>query len=242
MKAFLTLARTRTPDGAELTLQEHDGEYYLKLNGRQLMSTDSTLSERQLGELACARIRHQTSPRILIGGLGLGFTLQAVLQTVSAKAEVQVAEIMPEVIAWNRELLGAVNGKLLDDPRVQIFAEDVFPLIARVPQATYDAILLDLDDGPASFQQGRATYTYDRRNCLRIARALKPNGRACFWSAAEDLRFVQSLTRFGFKVETYEAKAHENAKRNAHRIYLAELPSRPPAGRGATPRSGSKKR
>ena len=232
MKAFLTVARTRTPGGAELTLQEHDGEFYLKLDGRQLMSTDASLSESLLGELACARVRSPANPRILVGGLGLGFTLQAVLQTVGPKAEVHVAEIIPEVIAWNRELLGKVNGKLLDDPRVKIFAEDVFPLLARVPPATYDAILLDLDDGPAGFLQGRVSYTYDRRGCLRIARALKPGGRAAFWSAAEDQPFVQRLTRFGFEVEAREAKAHEHAKRCAHRIYLARLPDQAPAVSG----------
>jgi spermidine synthase len=228
MKAFLTLARTRTPGGAELTLHEHDGEFYLKLDGRQLMSTDSALSESMLGELACAPLRGQPAPRVLVGGLGLGFTLRAVVQTLGAKAEIHVAEIIPEVIAWNRELLAGVNGKLLDDPRVKLFAEDVFPLIARVPPATYDVILLDLDDGPAGFLQGRVSYTYDRRGCLRIARALKPHGCAAFWSAADDLPFVHRLTRFGFKVEAREAKAHEHAKRCAHRIYLATLPAHAP--------------
>jgi spermidine synthase len=234
MKAFLTLARTRTPGGAELTLQEHDGEFYLKLDGRQLMSTDSALSELLLGDLACAPLGARPNPRVLVGGLGLGFTLRAVLQTLGARAEVHVAEIIAEVIAWNRELLGSVNGKLLEDPRVKIFPEDVFPLIARVPPATYDAILLDLDDGPAGFLQGRVSYTYDRRGCLRIARALKPGGCAAFWSAAEDLPFVQRLTRFGFKVEAREAKAHAHAKRCAHRIYLARLPGHPPRQRLAS--------
>jgi spermidine synthase len=231
LKAFLTVARTRTAGGAELTLQEHDGEFYLKLDGRQLMSTDSCLSETLLGELASAAVRGAAHPRLLIGGLGLGFTLRSVLQAAGPQAEVHLAEIVPDVIAWNRDLLGGVNGKLLDDPRVKIFAEDVFPLIARVPQATYDAILLDLDDGPAGFLQGRVSYTYDRRGCLRIARALKPHGCAAFWSAAEDLPFVQRLKKFGFKIEAHEAKAHENAKRAAHRIYLATLPAQAPVGR-----------
>jgi spermidine synthase len=238
MKAFLTLARARTPGGAELTLQEHDGEFYLKLDGRQLMSTDSALSEMLLGELACAPLRGHAHPRVLVGGLGLGYTLRAVLQTVGPKAEVHVAEIVPDVIGWNRDLLGAVNGKLLDDPRVKLFAEDVFPLIARVPQATYDAVLLDLDDGPAGFLQGRVSYTYDRRGCLRIARALQPGGCAAFWSAAEDRPFLQRLTKFGFQVETREAKSHEQAKRAAHRIYLAKLP---PAA-SARPTDGGRRR
>ncbi len=225
MKAFFTLARTRTPGGAELTLQEHDGEFYLKLDGRQLMSTDSAVSELLLGELACAPLRGQAHPRVLVGGLGLGFTLKAVLQTLRPEAEVHVAEIVPDVIGWNRELLGGVNGKLLDDARVKVFAEDVFPLLARVPAGTYNAILLDLDDGPSGFLQGRVAYTYDRRGCLRIARALAPGGCAAFWSAAEDQPFVQRLTRFGFQVETREAKSHEQAKRAAHRIYLAKLPA-----------------
>jgi spermidine synthase len=222
LKPFHILARAQTPDNAQLTLQAHDGDFYLKLDGRQLMSTTATVSELMLGELACERLRLQANPKVLIGGLGFGFTLKAVLETVGSDAAVHVAELIPEVIAWNRELLGEVNGKLLDDPRVEVFAQDVFPLIARAPAASYDAIMLDLDDGPVGFIQGKKSYRYDWRGCQRIARALTPGGRAAFWSASEDRPFAQRLERAGFKVQVREVKAHERAKRFAHRIYIAE--------------------
>ena len=118
MKPFRNLAQTRTPDGSQFTLHEHDGEFFLKLNGRQLMSTTSTTSELLLAQLPCQRLRGQAGSRVLIGGLGLGYSLRRVLELVGPGATVQVAELLPEVVAWNREFLGAVNGALLDDPRV----------------------------------------------------------------------------------------------------------------------------
>jgi spermidine synthase len=230
MKPFHTLARTDTPDGAQLTLQEHDGQFYLKLNGRQLMSTAATLSEQLLGELACARLRGADQPTVLIGGLGFGFTLKAVLEILGPNAQVHVAELLPEVVAWNRELLGSVNGRLLDDARVKVLTENVFHVIRRVPKGAYDAIMLDIDDGPVSFTKGKKSFAYDWRGCGQISRALKPGGRAAFWSAAEDRPFAQRLSSAGFTVEVRETKAHEHAKRNAHRIYLAT-----PADRDAPP-------
>lgn len=222
MKPFITLARVSTPDGAELTLQEHDGQHYLKLNGRQLMSTSATMSEMLLGELACARIRSHAAPRVLIGGLGFGFTLRAVLHAVGADAVVEVAELIPEVIAWNREYLGKVNGALVDDPRVKVYPSDVFSVIKHVPRGKYDAILLDLDDGPVGYIQGKKSYKYDYRGCGRIRRALAPGGRAAFWSAGEDRPFEQSLRRAGFGVEVRKSKAHAHARQELHRIYLAD--------------------
>ena len=107
MKPFQNLAQTRTPDGSLFTLHEHDGDYFLKLNGRQLMSTTSTTSELLLAQLPCVRLARQPDARILIGGLGLGFSLQRVLALVGKSATVHVAELLPEVVAWNREFLRA---------------------------------------------------------------------------------------------------------------------------------------
>lgn len=229
MKPFHILGRATTPDDAQLTLQEHDGEYYLKLDGRQLMSTNATVSERALGELACEKIRGRAEPKVLIGGLGLGFTLRRVLELLPGKAVVQVAELIPEVVVWNKEFLRGVNGKLIGDPRVEIIEEDVFPLIAKARESSYDAIMLDLDDGPTGFARGKKTGRYDWKGCQRIARALKPHARVAFWSAAEDRPFEMRLLRAGFKVKVEEVKAHESAKRFAHRIYVAEYVGQPEA-------------
>lgn len=222
MKPFHTLAETIAPDGGRFTLHEHDGDYFMKLNGRQLMSTTSTTSEILLATLACENLRRHPHPRVLIGGLGLGFSLKAALSMIGKKAEVQIAELLPEVVDWNRKFLMKVNGALLNDRRVKIFAEDVFRLIRRAGNERYDAILLDVDNGPTSFVQPRNSRLYSRRGFDRIARALQPGGRVAFWSATDEQAFGEALARAGFRVHVVEAKSHERAKRFEHRIYLGE--------------------
>ena len=222
MKPFRTLAETRTPDGSRFTLHEHDGEFFLKLNGRQLMSTTSTTSELLLAQLPCDGLRGRADACVLIGGLGLGFSLQRVLELTGKHASVHVAELLPEVVAWNRDFLGAVNGKLLDDRRVKVIAGDVFEVIRRAAPASYDAILLDVDNGPTSFVQAQNSRIYNRRGLDTISRALKPGGKVAFWSACAEPDFVESLSRAGFETDAVPAKAHDRAKRFAHVIYVAE--------------------
>jgi len=146
MKPTTTLASCRTPDGAQLVLQEHDGQHYLKVGGVQLMSTTASASEQQMAEIACANLPKR--PRILIGGLGFGFTLRRVLELCPPDAVVDVAELLQEVIDWNRAFLREVNGLLLDDPRVRIHSRDVAELIDRAGKDRYHAILLDVDNSP----------------------------------------------------------------------------------------------
>jgi spermidine synthase len=221
---FRTLAETRTPDGSRLTLHEHDGDYFIKLNGRQLMGSNSTTSEIMLAYEACRNLGRSPQRRVLIGGLGLGFSLKRVLEMVGQIGIVHVAELIPEVIDWNRQLLSAVNGKLLGDKRVEVFAEDVFALIRRGAKNPYDAILLDVDNGPTSFVQTKNSRLYNRRGLQAIWDALEPGGRVAFWSAEPEPGFRDSLSRAGFTAEEYPAKAHERAKRCAHMIYVGERP------------------
>ena len=229
MKPFRNLAKTRTPDGSQFSLHEHDGEFFLKLNGRQLMSTTSTTSELLLAQLPCQGLRGQADTCVLIGGLGLGFSLQRVLELVGRRAKVEVAELLPEVVAWNREFLHAVNGTLLDDRRVKVLVADVFEVIRRAAPASYDAILLDVDNGPTSFVQVENSRLYSRRGLATIARALKPGGKVTFWSAVDEPGFLQHLSRAGFRAEAFPAKAHDRAKRFAHVIYMAvRAVARPP--------------
>lgn len=222
VKPFRTLAETRTPDGSRFTLHEHDGEYYLKLNGRQLMSTTSTTSELLLAELPCRRLRGHAGSCVLIGGLGLGYSLQRVLEIVGPGATVHVAELLPEVAEWNRKFLRGVNGKLLDDPRVKVLVRDVYDVLLQAPKPSYDAILLDVDNGPTSFVQRKNSRIYGGRGFGLIARALKPRGKVAFWSACPEPGFIASLERAGFSATAHPAKAHERAKRAAHVIYMAE--------------------
>ena len=220
MIPFRNLAEARTPEGSRLSLHEHDGDYFIKLDGRQLMSSTSTTSELLLADVACQHLAHEPNARVLIGGLGLGFSLKRVLQLVGKDAAVQVAELVPEVVAWNRDLLAPVNGKLLEDPRVEVIVGDVFALLRR--GQPYDAILLDVDNGPTSFVQSKNRRIYNRRGLGVIMKALKPGGRVAFWSAEPEPAFRETLTRAGFHAEEHPAKAHERAKRFAHMIYVGE--------------------
>ncbi|MEX1044906.1 MAG: hypothetical protein WEC73_02150 [Chthoniobacterales bacterium] len=221
MIPFRNLAETRTPDGSRFSLHEHEGEYFLKLNGRQLMGSNSTVSELLLADLAC-KFRHKVErPGVLIGGLGLGFSLRRVLEIVGPAASVQVAELLPDVVAWNREFLMELNGKLLDDPRVEIVTGDVFDCMKNCPGG-YDAILLDVDNGPTSFVQPENSRLYSAKGLSMIRRSLRPYGRVAFWSAEPEPTFLTSLARAGFRTEEAPAKSHERAKRAAHRIYLGE--------------------
>ena len=222
MKPFITLAQTRTPDGSLFSLHEHDGEYFLKINGRQLMSSTATSSELLLADLACKGLHREPHPRILIGGLGLGYTMKRALELVGRGATVQVAEFLPDVVTWNRELLRKVNGTLLNDPRVEILTDDVFEIIRRSKPAYYDAILLDTDHTPASLVQAGNSHLYNRNGFQLVARALKPRAKVAYWSACEEPAFMAKLSRSGFYVEAFPAKAHERAKRFAHMIYVAE--------------------
>ncbi len=226
LKPFRILAETQTPDGSRLCLIEHDGEFFLKLNGRQLMSTTATTSEIVLADLPCRRFGVRPEVRVLIGGLGLGFSLKRVLDLVGRDAEVHVAELLPEVVAWNREFLRGVNGKCLDDRRVKVFTDDVFAMIRRA-SSVYDAILLDVDNGPTSFVQTGNARIYSRRGLEAIGRALKPGGKVAFWSACEERGFVEQLGRAGFRATSVPAKSHTTAKRFAHVIYMAERDARP---------------
>ena len=220
MIPFRNLAEARTPEGSRLSLHEHDGDYFIKLNGRQLMSSTSTTSELLLAEKACQHLTGEAEARVLIGGLGLGFTLKRVLEIVGKRAVVQVAELMPEVVTWNRHLLAAVNGRLLNDPRVEVLIADVFAVMRDAQP--FDAILLDVDNGPTSFVESKNRRIYKRRGLGVIMKALKPGGRVAFWSAEPEPAFRDALARAGFHTEAHPAKAHDRAKRFAHMIYVGE--------------------
>ncbi len=220
MKITRTLATCKTPDGAQLTLHEHDGHHFLKVAGLQLMSTTASASEEQMAEISCANL--PPKPRILIGGLGFGFTLKRVLMLTGADAIVDVAELLPEVVAWNREFLYEVNGKLLEDPRVEIHVCDVYDLIDRCGEDRYDTILLDVDNGPDPFVQHKNERLYARPGITRIKNALQPGGRVIFWSAHPDKSFARSLEGFFKTVDCIPAKAYPKAKRFTHTLFVAD--------------------
>jgi spermidine synthase len=136
VKPTRKLAEARTPDGARLALYEHDGSYCIRLGQQELMHSSLSDSELLLGELALKNLKHQVHPKVLIGGLGLGFTLRGVLKTLGPEAAVQVVELMPAVVDWNRQFLSGLNGALLDDPRVEVILADVWEIIARAGRSS----------------------------------------------------------------------------------------------------------
>jgi spermidine synthase len=220
MKITTTLASCRAPDGAQLVLQEHDGQHYLKVDGVQLMSTTASSSEQQMADLACTSLPKR--PRILIGGLGFGFTLRRVLEICPADACVDVAELLPEIIDWNRRFLTNVNGLLVDDPRVRIHPRDVYELIDRAGKERYHAILLDVDNSPDPLVQKGNARLYSGTGIARTKAALHPGGRVVFWSANPDKSFARSLERVFKNVECIGAKAYPKAKRFTHTLFVAD--------------------
>lgn len=227
MKPTATLGETTTPDGSRFSLHEHDGEFFLKLDGTQLMSTTSTLSERVLADLACPDEISNLAGRVLIGGLGLGYSLKRVLELSGSAADVVVAELLPEVVAWNREFLGEVNGKLLDDPRVTVHEGDVYDCIRDAAEGKgepWDSILLDTDNGPTSLVQPQNRRLYGRGGFAMIFDSLRPGGRVAFWAAGEEHGFEKRLKRDGFHTERHAIKAHERGKKAVHRVYVGIRP------------------
>jgi spermidine synthase len=222
LKPTVKLAETLTPDGALLTLYEHDGEYCIRVGREELMHSSHSLSELLLGELATEQLTTHANPTVLIGGLGLGYTLRAVLGKLSPDATVHVAELMPAVVEWNRKFLTGLNGSLLDDPRVQVMVSDVWEVIARAGRSHYDAVMLDIDNGPDGMVQKQNNRLYQHEGLRRIANVLKMSGRATIWSAWLDHGFIERLTDAGFTVRTVPAKLYPHAKRCAYTIFVAD--------------------
>ncbi len=219
MKATTTLA-TAVVDGSQLVLQEHDGQYFLTIDGVTLMSTIASYSEQEMANLGCGA--SAKSERVLIGGLGFGFTLKRVLDLVSETSLVTVAELLPHIIDWNRELLQGVNGKLVDDKRVTIVQRDVLDVIKSCDKERFDAILLDVDNSPDALVQHDNANLYSKKGLELVKAALNPKGRVVFWSANPDRAFEKMLGKVFGKCEAVPCKAYPKAKRFTHTLFLAE--------------------
>ena len=227
MKPYVKLAEARLPDGTLFSLHKHDGKFYLKNDRLDLMSTALTFSEQMLAEKGCTELLADSQtrpkhPRVLIGGLGMGFTLKRTLELIGSPATVVVAELVPEIIEWNRTFLVEHNGPLLDDSRTQIFQGDLFDCLAEQQQKhqAYDAILIDIDDAPDMLitQGNKRLYTPTFFQTLR--KALTPQGRLAFWLAEATPSLEKRLEQAGFQVESFPAKPHAQSKRARHSIVV----------------------
>jgi spermidine synthase len=215
------LGETATPDGADLKLTRRSNEYIILANGKTLMSSRMHGSEEALATFACRKLRTAESPCVLIGGLGMGFTLRAVLDLLPSGAKVVVAELSPAVVEWNRGPLGPLAQHPLKDKRVRIEVGNVANSIGS-RHSYFDAVLLDVDNGPAAFTTPQNSMLYDDRGLAAIRTALKSGGVLAIWSAREDRKFEQRLRYVGFvgRVERVRARLKKGGPH--HIIFLAQ--------------------
>ena len=207
--------------GTELQLYKREDDLSISiLGGGVLMSTWAHQSEDALAELPCRKVVDREQPRVLIGGLGMGFTLAAALRCMGDNAEVVVAELVPGLVEWNRGELGKYAGNPLHDPRTQVRVGDVAKVLREKRQA-YDAILLDVDNGPEGLTRKKNDWLYTTDGLTEAYRALRPKGLLAIWSAGPDREFTERVRKIGFKVKQVRVREHQN-KGDLHAIWLAE--------------------
>jgi spermidine synthase len=222
VKPWQVVGRARTPDGVELTLTHHVSEYVIMANGRSLMSSRMHCSEDALAVLGCRRAAALARPHVLVGGLGMGFTLRAALDILPAAARVVVAELVPAVIGWNRGPLGTLAKHPLKDPRVRIEERDVAVSMRSNP-GYFDAVLLDVDNGPASLTASSNDALYDREGVATARASLRPRGTLAVWSANDNRRYERTLRAGGFTVKREHVSGHTNNRGPRHTILVAAL-------------------
>jgi spermidine synthase len=212
-----------TPDGQELVLYQRGDTFLIEVGGEDLMWSRAHGSEEDLARLALEALGHRRAPRVLVGGLGMGFTLRAALDALGGRpgATVVVAEVFPAVVDWNRRWLGHLAGQPLTDHRVLIQPGDVRERASEGAGA-YDVILLDVDNGPQAMTLESNRDLYTDRGLDRLCQALTPGGVLAVWSATDDPRFAHRLARCGFaSVATHRVRARASGKGGRHVVFVA---------------------
>lgn len=207
-------------DGEELRLFRRGGDYMIVLDRNELMNSRMSGSEEALAEMTIERLRDRPAPQLLIGGYGMGFTLRAALAALPHDARVTVAELVPEIIDWARGAMAKLTAGCLEDPRVKLDMADVGLVIGEAT-ARYDAILLDVDNGPDGLTRRANNSLYSRSGLAAARAALKPRGILAIWSAAPDNRFARALGEAGFAVDEVAVRARSNGKGARHVIWFA---------------------
>ena len=221
MRPWTLLGTATVPgEGAPLRLMQRGDEFVIMAGTNPLMNSRMSGSEEDLATLSWERIKGRSSPHVLIGGLGMGFTLRAALAVLPAEVRITVAEIVPEIVAWARGPLAHIFGGCLNDPRVTIAVDDVGRLIAQHKTA-YDAILLDVDNGPEGLSRDGNDRLYSLSGLSKARAALKPGGVLAIWSAHPDAKFTRRLGETGFRVEEIGVRERHGKKGARHTIWLA---------------------
>ena len=224
VQALELIGQTLTPDGTDMKLTRRGNEYIILANGKSLMSSRMHGSEEALAAFACRRVQTLKQPCVLVGGLGMGFTLRATLDLLPRDAVVVVAELVPAVVEWNRGPLGSLAGQPLKDRRVRVHVGDVAATLSS-GLGRFDAVLLDVDNGPAAFTSLENARLYDNKGLAAAHAALKIGGVLAVWSAREDRKFEQRLHYVGFRVEVQRVRARLKKGGPRHTIFLGHKPS-----------------
>jgi spermidine synthase len=235
MLPWILLDTAAIPGGGELRLKQRGTEFSIMLGAIELMNSRISASEEALATLACARVRSRPQPQMLIGGLGMGFTLRAALQELPSDARVVVGELVPAVVRWAKGPMAELHGSSLTDPRVSIHEGDVGDLIGSKP-ASYDAVLLDVDNGPEGLSREANDRLYDLSGLAAARVALVPGGVLAVWSSAPNQAFTGRLRRVGFDVEEVGVRAKGARGGSRHVLWLATNPG---SARGERSRIGS---
>lgn len=223
MTPMILLGTANIPNnGGELRLTQRGNEFVIGLKGvpGELMTSRVHSSELALAELGCAHIQGVGNAKVLVGGMGMGFTLAAALKATTLSSEVLVAELVPEIIEWNKGPLGECAGRPLDDNRARVHVGDVATLF-KTKQVSYDAILLDVDNGPEAFTHEDNSNLYSIESLHAIRQTLRPKGMLAVWSSWHDPSFTKKLKKADFNVSFKSVRAHKG-KGSKHTIYLAQ--------------------
>ncbi len=216
------LGEARTPEGAMMALTRRGQEYFLLADGKILMTSRMRGSEEELAVLGCERARQQEAPCLFIGGLGMGFTLRATIDLAPPEAHIVVAELMPAIVEWNRGPLGHLAKHPLQDPRVEVVVGDAGAVLQQ-NRGRFDAILLDVDNGPAAFTQAANQSLYDNAGVANARAALRPKGVYAVWSAWDDRKFEHRLRHHGFTTKTHHVRARLKKGGPKHTIFIGTL-------------------
>jgi spermidine synthase len=219
MPPWVTLDRARSTDGGELALARRGAQFAIRVDGMELMNSDSHGSEEKLAHHGCAGLRAVRGARVLIGGLGMGYTARAALDALGPDARVDVVELVGAVVRWNRDVIGHLAKEPLDDGRVRVIEGDVAHAIARA-RGAYDAILLDVDNGPTALTSFTNKGLYAPDGLRAALRALRPRGTVAYWSAFMASPFTTRLREAGADVELKRVRAHAGSEAR-HVLWLA---------------------
>ncbi len=220
MKPRVKIAITKTPDGGEMELYQHDQDFSITVNGYFLMHSRQHESELELARLGLAHLINSTEPSILIGGLGMGYTLRQALDMLPPKALIVVVELLDAIVKWNNEFFINLNGMPLKDERVKLKRGNVIKLISR-SKNTFDVILLDIDNGPNAITDSRNRYLYSHEGIKMCREALRKHGCLAVWSAEPSKKFERLLMNCGFNVRRFRVPAYKGSKSQGRFVWVA---------------------